>query len=112
MSTKSTDAPPATDTQRLESLRQVRQRVVELQAVRTYLQESGNAAVLLAQVDAQLAEALALEQTLIGQAPPRQTGTRRGRRSPLAAAAFLLAAAAEDQILAALELAWTLAGAI
>jgi hypothetical protein len=95
------------EAQRLESLRQARQRIVELQAVRSYLQESGNAAPLLADLDVRLAEALALEQALIKQGPSQAPGSRGGRASPLLAAVVILGAAAEDTLLAALELACT-----
>jgi hypothetical protein len=95
------------EAQRLESLRQARQRIVELQAVRTYLQESGNAAALLADLDVRLAEALALEQALIKQGAPHAAGSRAGRASPLIVAVVTLGATAEDTLLAALQLACT-----
>ena len=95
----------AAQAQRLESLRQARQRIVELQAVRSYLQESGKAAELLADLDARLADALALEQALSKQGAPHAAGSRIGRASPLVAAIAVLGATAEDTLLAALELA-------
>ena len=95
---------PSPDAQRLQSLRDTRQRIVELQAVRSYLQESHDASALLADLDSKLGEALTLEQRLIELAPRKPARSRRGRASPLLAASVFVLSMAEDGVLAVLEL--------
>jgi hypothetical protein len=96
----------ALEDQRLRALHDARQRVVELQSVRTYLQESGSPAALLSDIESLLAQALAREQSLIeqGKQPPPRPG--RGRRWPrMVAGLLVLGSWADNGVLALLELA-------
>lgn len=72
----------AREVQRQEALREARQRIVELQAVRTYLEDSRNRGPLLVDLEAQVAEALAIEQALTQQGRPKPLRTRHPRVSP------------------------------
>lgn len=97
---------PTSEEQRLQALREARQRIVELQAVRTYLLESNSPAALLSDVDALVAQALAREQSLIalGKATPKSS---RRRLSRVMTAVFVLATWADDSVLALLDIAWS-----
>lgn len=96
--------PPRTQTLEDQRLREARQRIVELQSVRTYLQESGSPAARLSDIESLLAQALALENSLIAQ---RKQSLRPGpgRVPRIAAALLVLGSWADDGVLAFLELA-------
>jgi hypothetical protein len=63
---------------RLEQLRAVRQRIVEIHAVLVYLQEAQGSASHIADAQARLAQALALEMSLIAQGPYGPGSTNDG----------------------------------
>src|SRR3954468_16251252 len=95
---------PASEDKQLRALHEIRQRVVELQSVRTYLQESGSPVALLSDIESLLAQALAREQSLVEQR--KQTpGSSRGRVPRMVAGLLVLGAWADDAVLAWLELA-------
>lgn len=97
-------SPPSSDEQRLEALKLARQRIVELQAVRTYLQEAKSSDGLLSEIEALLTQALESERALTVR---RKTKARAntGGCSPLAAALLLLCPWADDAVLALIEFA-------
>lgn len=101
MSISQTSTP---ETERLQSLRQARQRIVELLELRTYLRESGNAGPLLADVESKLFGALALEGSLIAQAAPRRSLRARAVRA--ITGLLFLGSLADDAAVGALELAF------
>lgn len=92
------------ETERLQTLRQARQRIVELLELRTYLGESGNTGPLLADVESMLAQALALESSLIAQGKPRRSLRTRVARA--ITGLFFLGSLADDAALGALDLAF------
>lgn len=96
---------PTPETERLQSLRQARQRIVELLELRTYLRESGNQGQLLADVESKLSGALALESSLIAQAAtPRRSLRARAVRA--LTGLLFLGSLADDAAVGALELAF------
>lgn len=94
----------SSETERVQSLRQARQRIVELLELRTYLKESDKPGPLLADVEAMLAQALALECSLIAQARPRRS--LRARVARALTGLLFLGSLADDAAVGALELAF------
>lgn len=92
------------EAQRLESLRLIRQRIVELQAVRTYMSEASCPAPLVANVESLLHQALAVEKSLMVR-KSKLARSRRGGRPPVLGALLVLGLLAEDGAGSALELA-------
>lgn len=92
------------ETERLQSLRQARQRIVELLELRTYLRESGNPGPLLADVESMLAKALALECSLSAPARPRRSLRSRAMRA--LTGLLFLGSLADDAAVGTLELAF------
>lgn len=85
-------------------LQGARQRIVELQAQRAALQESGSPAPELAELDAMLSRELALERALIEQGSPKPSRPRAGGAPRMVTALVLLASLVDDGAVGVLEL--------